>query len=210
VKDPYRRYAGIYDRLFDSMNKGLKLVGIRMFRPSSGMNVLDVGCGTGSHLELYQRYKCSLYGIDMSPSMLDVARQRLGDSAQLDFGDASQMPYDDDHFDLVLTMLTLHEMAPPARLSVLNEIKRVLKKDGRLLLIDYHPGPYQPIQGWVAKVIIFFAEVAAGREHYRNYRQFMASKGLANLISLNGLKVEKESILAGGNFAVDLVSAGNV
>jgi ubiquinone/menaquinone biosynthesis C-methylase UbiE len=83
MKDPYRRVAGIYDRLFDNMNKGLKLAGIRMFRPSKGMNILDVGCGTGSHLELYKRYKCNLYGIDMSPSMLKVARERLGSNAQL-------------------------------------------------------------------------------------------------------------------------------
>ena len=98
-KDPYRNYAGLYDRLFDSMNKGLKLVGIRMFRPSKGMNILDVGCGTGSHLELYQRYKCNLFGIDLSPSMLEVAQERLGDSAQLELGNATEMSYDDDKFD---------------------------------------------------------------------------------------------------------------
>ena len=206
MKDPYRRYAGIYDRIFDNMNKGLKLVGIRMFRPSKGMNILDVGCGTGSHLELYQRYNCNLYGIDMSPSMLEVARQRLGDSARLDLGDASHMPYDDDLFDLVFAMLTLHEMSPAVRSAVLKEIQRVLKKDGRLLLIDYHQGPYQPLQGWTAKVIIFFAELAAGREHYRNYRQFMASKGLKPLLSQQGMTIQKESILGGGNFAVDLVA----
>jgi ubiquinone/menaquinone biosynthesis C-methylase UbiE len=209
AKDPYRNYAGIYDRLFDSMNKGLKLVGIRMFRPSKGMSILDVGCGTGSHLELYQRYKCNLYGLDLSPSMLELARERLGDTAQLDLGDATEMPYKDDKFDLVISMLTLHEMSPEIRLSVLNEVKRVLKDDGRLLLIDFHPGPYQPLQGWISKTIIFFSELAAGREHFKNYRQFMTTKGLSTLLSQSGLHVEKQSILAGGTFAVCLVSNNN-
>ena len=206
MKDPYRNYAGIYDRLFDSMNKGLKLVGIRMFRPSKGMNILDVGCGTGSHLELYQRYKCDLFGIDLSPSMLSVARERLGDTAQLDLGNATEMPYEDDKFDLVISMLSLHEMSPDTRSAVIGEIKRVLKSDGRLLLIDFHPGPYQPFQGWVSKTIIFFSELAAGREHFKNYRQFMAIGGIATLLSQHQMVMEKQSILAGGTFAVCLVA----
>jgi demethylmenaquinone methyltransferase/2-methoxy-6-polyprenyl-1,4-benzoquinol methylase len=209
MKDPYRNYAGIYDRLFDSMNKGLKLVGIRMFRPSKGMSILDVGCGTGSHLELYQRYKCDLYGIDLSPSMLNVARKRLGNTAQLDLGDATKMPYVDDKFDLVISMLSLHEMSPETRSAVLNEIKRVLKSDGRLLLIDFHPGPYEPLQGWISKTIIFISELAAGREHFRNYRQFITNGGLATLLSQYQMDTEKQSILAGGTFAVCLVSRNN-
>lgn len=206
IKDPYRNVASIYDHIFDSMNKGLKLVGIRQFRPSKGMNILDVGCGTGSHLELYQRYKCDLYGLDLSPSMLGVAQARLGDTAQLDLGDATGMPYEDDKFDLVISMLTLHEMSPETHLAVMNEIKRVLKDDGRILLIDFHPGPYQPMQGWISKVIIFFSEWAAGREHFRNYRRFMGTKGLSALISQHDLKIEKQSILAGGTFVVCLVA----
>ena len=205
MKDPYRNFAGIYDRLFDSMNKGLKLVGIKMFRPSQGMNVLDVGCGTGSHLELYQRYQCHLYGLDLSPSMLDVARARLGNAAQLDLGNATDMPYADNKFDLVISMLSLHEMSPETRSAVLSEIRRVIKKDGCFLLIDFHPGPYQLIQGWISKTIIVFSELAAGREHFKNYRHFMATKGLRPLLLEHNMRIEKESILAGGAFAVCLV-----
>ncbi len=205
MKDPYRNFARIYDRVFNSMNKGLRLVGIRMFRPSQGMSILDVGCGTGSHLELYQRYECHLYGLDLSPSMLAVARERLGDAAQLDLGDARDMPYEDDKFDLVISMLSLHEMSPATRLAVLNEVKRVMKNDGRILLIDFHPGPYQPLKGWVSKLIIFFSELAAGREHFRNYRHFLAKGGLSTLATQQNLSIEKQQILAGGTFANYLV-----
>lgn len=205
MKDAYRNIARIYDRLFDSMNKGLKLVGIRMFRPAKGMSILDVGCGTGSQLELYQRYQCNLFGLDLSPSMINIARQRLGYTAQLDLGEASDMPYEDDKFDLVISMLSFHEMSPETRPAVLNEIKRVLKTDGHILLIDYHSGPYQPLQGWIAKLIIFFFELAAGREHFKNYRQFMATGGLAALINQHNLRVEKQQFLSGGTFANYLV-----
>jgi ubiquinone/menaquinone biosynthesis C-methylase UbiE len=208
MNDPYRNVAGIYDRIFDSMNKGLRLVGIRMFRPSKGMHVLDVGCGTGSHLELYQRYHCHLYGLDLSPSMLSVARGRLGDTAQLDLGDASDMPYEGNKFDLAISMLSLHEMSPATRLAVLNEIKRVLKDDGRILLIDFHPGPYQPLQGWVSRFIILIAEMAAGREHFRNQRHFLAQGGLPALAAQQNLKVEKQQILGGGTLADYLLYQG--
>jgi demethylmenaquinone methyltransferase/2-methoxy-6-polyprenyl-1,4-benzoquinol methylase len=206
MKDPYRNIAGMYDRLFENMNKGLRLAGVRMFRPSRGMNILDVGCGTGTHLELYRRYQCNLYGIDLSPSMLEVARARLGDSAQLDPGDATNMPYEDHKFDLIISMLSLHEMAEQTRSGVLSEMRRVLKDGGRILLVDFHPGPYQPLQGWISKLIIFFSELAAGREHFKNYRQFMATKGLSKLATLHNLEVEKQQILAGGTFAIYLVT----
>lgn len=206
TKDPYRNVAGIYDRLFESMNKGLRLVGIRMFRPAKGMNILDVGCGTGTHLDLYQRYKCNLYGLDMSPSMLEIAQKRLGDTAKLDSGNAADMPYENNNFDLIITMLSLHEMSPEIRFAAIKDMKRVLREDGRMLLIDFNPGPIQPLQGWISKVIIFFSELAAGREHFRNYRNFIANGGLSTLTNHHNLKVEKEQILAGGTFVIDLVS----
>lgn len=203
--DPYRNSARYYDRLFDGMNKGLKLIGIRMFRPTKGMSILDIGCGTGTQLMLYQRYQCDLFGLDSSPSMLEVARKRLGDGARLDLGDAASMPYQEHMFDLAILMLTLHEIAPSVRPIVLAEINRVLKNDGHLLLIDFHIGPYQPLQGWISKTIIFLAELAAGRTHYRNYRDFIKTGGLIKLVDQQHYVVEKQQVLAGGTFGVFLV-----
>lgn len=206
MKDPYRRFAKVYDRFFENMNTGLRLVGIRMFRPSTGMNILDVGCGTGTHLELYQRYRCHLYGLDTSPSMLAIARARLGAAAHLDLSDATNMPYDDHKFDMIISMLTLHEMSAPTRSQALVEMKRVLKHCGHYLLIDFHPGPYQPLQGWISKLIIFFSELVAGREHFKNYRQFLATQGLTSLAAQHHLEIEKQRILAGGTFALYLAT----
>lgn len=203
-RDPYRNVAGIYDRLFESMNKGLRLVGIRLFRPRRGMKILDVGCGTGTHLELYQRFDCDLYGLDTSPSMLAVAQKRLGDAVALDLGNAAHIPYEDSQFDLIITMLSLHEMPPETRSAVIMEMRRVLKEAGWILLIDFNPGPIQPLQGWISKVIIFLSELVAGREHFRNYRHFIASGGLSTLATQHDLRVEKQRILAGGTFAIYL------
>jgi ubiquinone/menaquinone biosynthesis C-methylase UbiE len=204
--DPYRSVAGLYDKLFEPMNRGLRLVGIRMFRPKKGMAVLDVGCGTGVHLELFQRFQCHLHGIDSSPSMLDIARNRLGEEADLRLGDASQMPYEDQSFDLITSMLVLHEMKHQTRIAVISEMKRVLKNSGHLLLIDFHPGPIRPLKGWVTKTIIFFSELAAGGEHFKNYRHFMAIKGLPTIIDETSLGIEKEKVVGGGALALFLLN----
>ena len=206
MNDPYTNVAGKYDRIFENMNKGLRVAGLRMFRPSKGMDILDVGCGTGSHLELYRRYECNLFGIDISPSMLAVARARLGGSARLDLGDAANLPYEDRRFDFILSMLTLHEMMPGTRSKVLSEMKRVVKGQGHILLIDFHTGPYQPGKGWMSKLVILVSEFAAGWENFKNYRHFMVSGGLPKLAALNGLRVVKQSILAGGTITLCLTS----
>ena len=205
-EDPYRLVARWYDKLFERMNKGLRLLGLRMFRPKERMAILDVGCGTGVHLELYQRFRCDVYGIDPSLSMIEIARKRLGGRAALHLGDASVMPYVDRSFDLIISMLVLHEMNHSTRSSVICEMKRVLKDSGRLLLIDYHPGPIRPFKEWLTKLIILVSVVAAGREHFGNYRHFMSINGLPTLITEHALVVEEQRVVAGGALALFLLS----
>jgi len=204
-EDPYKRIADFYDRLFEPMNRGLRVLGFRMIMPQRGGAVLDVGCGTGLHLEMYQRYGCKLYGIDTSPSMLEIAKARLGESAELRLADATQMPYEAGSFDSVICMLALHEMDERMRSEVIGEIKRVVKRDGRILLIDFHAGSPRPLKGWLSKLVIVLSEVAAGRRHFRNYRHFMSIGGLPRLIEESKLSIEKEKIVGDDTMALYLL-----
>ena len=104
-----------------------------------------------------------------------------------------------------MATLALHEMKHATRASVIREMRRVLKADGRILLIDYQPGPSHPFKGWLTRLIILLAEVAAGREHLRNYRHFMASQGLPALIAEQALVVKKQRIVGGGALALFLL-----
>ncbi len=194
-RDPYKRVAGLYDRVFEPMNKGLRILGVRMFLPPRGGSILDVGCGTGVHLDIYQRFGCGLYGIDTSPSMLEQARDRLGKSAELSQADATNMPFESDFFDLILCMLVLHEMDDEVRIGVLSEMKRVIKTDGHVLLIDFHAGKPRPLKGWFSKLVIVLSEIAAGRKHFRNYRHFMSIGGLPTLIDKSQFEIEKARII---------------
>lgn len=203
-KDEYLNVASFYDSLFEPLNKGLRELGIRLLPPKQGMKVLDAGCGTGMHLQHYQKAGCELFGIDSSPAMLDVARQRLGENADLRIGDASQLPYEDHLFDLAICMLVLHEMDQKTRLSLLGELKRVVKSDGTLLLIDFYTGSATSIKGWIIKPLIFLTELAAGRRHFRNFRHFKSIGGLPRLIEQAQLIASTNKVVAGGGMIIYL------
>jgi ubiquinone/menaquinone biosynthesis C-methylase UbiE len=207
-KDPYRRIAGVYDRMYERIDRDLRVLGFRMFLPPRGGAILDVGCGTGLHLEIYKKSKCNLYGVDNSESMLGVAQARLEKEADLRKADASQLPFETDFFDLVLCMHVLHEMNSDVRSRVLEEIKRVVKPNGRILLIDYHTGKPRPLRGWFYKTIILLSEIAAGGRHFRNYRHFMSTGGLPTLIEKSQLRIDKKRIVGNETMGLYLVRAG--
>ena len=96
-------------------------------------------------------------------------------------------------------------MPADVRSAIINETRRVLKDSGRLLLIDYHPGPIRSLKGWVGKGMIFVIEKAAGRDHYKNFCQFIGSQGLPGLIGVHELQVDTKKIVNGGNLALFLL-----
>ena len=204
--DAYRRLASWYDTIFEPLNSGLRQIGLKMFPPEPGMKVLDIGCGTGAHLKLYQALNCSVSGIDLSRSMLKIAREKLGGSADLRLGDATATDFSDRMFDLIVCCTVLHEMQEAVRLQVLKEAKRLVKPGGRVLIIDFHPGPLKKIKGYYSKVIITIAEISAGKEHFRNYRHFIRNGGLPAMIESTGFKIDQKKIVSGGNFGVYLLS----
>jgi demethylmenaquinone methyltransferase/2-methoxy-6-polyprenyl-1,4-benzoquinol methylase len=203
--DPYNKIAKKYDRYVEPSIAALRQIGMKMYKPKEGMHVLDVGCGTGTNLMLYHEAGCNVFGIDLSPAMVEMAQEKLGNRAEIRLGDASKMPYSDNSFDLITGFFILHEMPDRIRPAVISEMARVVKHGGRILLIDYHLGPIRFPKGWMFKVIILFFEIMAGREHFRNYRDFLARNCLQNLIFTKNLRILNEKIVGGGNVALFLL-----
>lgn len=104
-----------------------------------GENVLDLGCGTGTLLQaLVARQPSARYvGIDPDPRVLALARRRLPHTVHLSHGYGSDLPFADDAFDLVVSTLVFHHLAPPAKTTTLREVHRVLRPAGRFLLVDF-------------------------------------------------------------------------
>lgn len=200
--DPYKQSAKKYDSFVEPFNRALRKIGMKLYPPVAGIKVLDVGCGTGTTLNLYQKAGCNIFGIDSSPEMLSIARNKLNSQAELLLGNAAKMEYSNETFDLIISMLTLHEMPQNVRSNVLCEMIRVLKREGRILIIDFHPGSIQFPKGWMYKAVIYFFELMAGLEHFRNFRKFMTINGIPGLIEIRKLTMENVKIVGGGNLGI--------
>ena len=205
AKDAYGRIARFYDRVVEPVLSDARRIGLTLWPPWEGMRVLDIGCGTGAQLQLYEKAKCDVTGVDPSPAMLRIARQRLGETAPLEMREAEQWPSSADRFDLVLLSMVLHELEDEQRTAVLNTAKRAVKPEGRILVLEYHPGPLSFPQGWLTQPVILLVERLAGAAHYRNQRSFIKLGGVASLASRNQLQVEQSRIIKGGNFGVFLL-----
>ena len=105
----------------------------------SSVRILDVGCATGRLLErLAEAGATELFGVDLAPRILEVAREKLaktGAAVELRSGDAEDsLPWGRDSFDAVTLTGVLHHFFRPR--DALAEVRRVLRPEGRLLIID--------------------------------------------------------------------------
>ncbi|MER6208770.1 methyltransferase domain-containing protein [Streptomyces sp. NPDC001642] len=104
----------------------------------AGRRILDVGCGSGALFAALRDRGAMVSGFDASAGMLELARQRLGDGADLQVADlGSPLPYADGTFDDVVASLVLHYLEDwgPA----LAELRRILRPGGRLIASVDHP-----------------------------------------------------------------------
>ena len=198
--DSYGWVAKYYDRVLEPLNAPLRQLALRQIPTGPGTRVLDVGCGTGAHLEAYAATGASCWGVDLSPAMLTVAEDRLPDAADLRIEDATELPFDTGFFDVVFTSLFLHELDPDARSEALAEMGRVTNPNGNLLIIDYRPGSLR-WKGWAWRALSMATERIAGRRHYREWRMYLAEGGMLARLP-DHLDVESERVVAGGNLAI--------
>jgi ubiquinone/menaquinone biosynthesis C-methylase UbiE len=207
VRDPYRHIAGIYDRLIEPLQAGVRRVAFDVIPPQAGWQVLDVGCGTGTGLARYLEAGCAAVGVDVSPAMLEQAAARLGDRAELRFTDGGALPFDAGRFDLVMTSMVLHEIAAESREALVMEMARVAKPDGKILITDFRFGSLRGWKGPTLRALNGAIERVGG--HFSGYRSFKAAAGIPPLLDRAGLGIEREKIVAGGNLAIYVVAPGS-
>ncbi len=109
-----------------AMERSAEKLILTLLDPQPGERVLDIGCGTGNHLLFFHKLGLDITGIDASPYMIHVARERLGSGGTLNRGMAEDLPYDDDEFDLAVLINTLEFLNDP--LHALREAGRVAKR----------------------------------------------------------------------------------
>ena len=151
----YTLFAPLYDAFVARFTAAARRDSLHRLSESAPAQVLLVGVGSGLDLPLLPtgpRYT----GLDLTPAMLARARRKavaLGLPITLDEGDARALPYGDATFDAVVLHLILAVTPHPER--VLAEAARVLRRGGRILILDkfLRPGQTAPLRRLISPLL---------------------------------------------------------
>ena len=195
-----------YSTLIDPLLRGIRLYTIYFSRMKAGDRVLDVCCGTGAQAFYYARDGIMATGIDLDPNMLKLARKdkRKTDNVSFQRADACYLPFKDNSFDCASISFALHEKERAARDKIISEMKRVVRKGGALILLDFQVPVPNTMFSRLVKVIEFFA----GREHHRCFRDYLAQGGLDVLLVRNQLAEARRDYLNDG--LITIIKAMNL
>lgn len=160
----WEKSAPGYDRKMASFEKGSFAGGREWIGERATGRILDVATGTGRNIPHFP-VSATVTGIDLSPAMLSLARQRAGDLGRdvaLERGDAEHLPFEANTFDTVVCALSLCSIPDPA--AAIGEMKRVLAPGGRLLLVDHIRSTWPPI--FVAQWLLERITIRMAGEHF--------------------------------------------
>ena len=134
-KSGYARYAHEYDekeKYWDSFEKE----SLRSFiEAASGKNVLDAGAGTGRLSVKLHKAGAQVTALDISPDMLRLLEQKESAISTV-LGDMEAMPFEDETFDMVFSSMAMVHLKKIT--TFLDECYRVLKDDGKFVLVNIH------------------------------------------------------------------------
>ena len=138
-QDFFATKAGQWDRLrldlFGPSMEWFALAGLL----DSRWTVVDLGTGTGQLAEMVAPHVAHVLAVDESTAMLKAAARRVArfDNVDLKQATVESLPIESDSVDLALAVMVLHHVAEPER--ALDEVSRVLKPGGRLVVVDMMP-----------------------------------------------------------------------
>ena len=140
ASESFRRQGADWDemRALDLPAAAVEAAVLSLVPERDAGRLLDIGTGTGRVLELLAPRISQGVGVDASKAMLALARSRLArpglSHCSVRLADMYRLPFPDATFDLAVMQMVLHYAEDPP--GVLAELGRVLRPDGRLILID--------------------------------------------------------------------------
>jgi ubiquinone/menaquinone biosynthesis C-methylase UbiE len=149
--------------------------------PLATGRVLEVGMGPGLNLPFYDRSKVDkVWGLEPSDGMRRKAAARLeATDLEVEWIDlpGEEIPLDDDSVDTVLLTFTLCSIA--GWQTALEQMRRVLKPDGRLLFCEHGEAPDESVRNWQRRLDPYWTRVAGGCHLDRPIPQMIRGAGFA-------------------------------
>lgn len=135
-KEEYRKHFELEERFwwFVGRREIVKTI-LDCFRviKDKKSNLLDIGCGTGINLKFFQKYINS-FGCDLSDDAIFFCKKR--NLKRIVISDAGELPFKDENFEVVTLLDVLYHRNIKSDMNVLREAKRILKKNGYLIITD--------------------------------------------------------------------------
>lgn len=150
----------------------------------NGSRILDVATGTGKQAFAFARRGYDVIGIDLSEAMLKVAnkKNKYG-NARFEVGDATNLPFEDNGFDVSCVSFGLHDMPLTIREKALKEMARVTKTKGMIVIVDYA----LPKKKFGKFLIYHFINLYEGK-YYPNF----IKSDLEALLEKTGIEIKEE------------------
>lgn len=177
-----------YDKIIAPNQDGLFEQIIELIEPNS--KIIDVGCGTG-RFSFSVANKCkSILGIDLSKRNVERANLLLSkqpnDKISFQHNNVNSILADKkEHFDYAVMTYVIHEVDETERINLLRDIAQIADK---IIIGDY----LFPKPNGFGSILNEVVEYVAGKDHYRNYKSYLAGKGIVGLAENAQLKITKE------------------
>ena len=162
MKSQMEKMVPSYDSYMRKMTFGreriLRETTVNLAQVKPGDSILEVGCGTGTlTLEAKRQAGPSgkVFGIDVIPGMIELSQHKaaqFNENITFQLGSIDDIPFSENQFDVVMCSFMIFHMAEHTRRKGIAEIYRVLKPQGRLLVLDLAL-PAQPVQRAIAKTL---------------------------------------------------------
>jgi ubiquinone/menaquinone biosynthesis C-methylase UbiE len=146
IKSQMEKMVPSYDSYMRTMTFGrertLRAITVSLAQVKPGDCVLEVGCGTGT-LTLAAKQQAGpsgkVFGIDIIPGMIELSQRKAAQANEditFQLGSIDNIPFPADQFDVVMCSFMIFHMSEMMRRKGIAEIYRVLKTQGRLLILD--------------------------------------------------------------------------
>ena len=169
--------------------------------PLAEGKVLEVGIGSGLNLPFYDKAKIDeIWGLDPSEQLSEMAKQVADEeSMEVKFisSGAEDIPLPDNYFDCVLVTYTMCTIPEVQRAN--QEIRRVLKEDGKMIFCEHGEAPDQNIRKWQNRINPFWGKLAGGCNINRKIPSLIQESGL-DIIEMEEMYLPNTPKIAGYNY----------
>ena len=157
---------------------------LQSFEANTVLKVLDIGCGDGA-TELFMQQdfpRWRVNAIDISAKSIAVASERKLPNVSFSVYDGTTLPFTNESFDIVFIAGVLHHVEYRLHENMVNEIYRVLVKEGRLYVYEHNP--LNPVTKYLVKTCVFDKDA-----------HLLTSNYTAKLLKRQNFKVDKKQFI---------------